>query len=240
MKLTKEEIQFIDQYLIKNKVKYWDVRIELLDHIVSAVEDKTTIDGLSFNEALLEVHRGFGNQFIEFGIPKSEVFEKGLYQNNIGFKKFTRKKQKELSRKYRKITWKHLKTKLISVKFLLEYVAFILLFFSIYKYSPKSCFMFGLLVLILPHIYSVYYLIKNKSTRKSLGFAMAIGSAMLIWSVYNLAFYILKDSYENVADMPHIIFVLVACLFYPLVRTNIEVYKEVYKENKETYNLKFL
>ena len=69
---------------------------------------------------------------------------------------------------------------------------------------------------------------------------MAIGSAMLIWSVYNLAFYILKDSYENVADMPHIIFVLVACLFYPLVRTNIEVYKEVYKENKETYNLKFL
>jgi len=29
MKLTKEEIKYIDNYLIKSKVKYWDVRIEL-------------------------------------------------------------------------------------------------------------------------------------------------------------------------------------------------------------------
>lgn len=29
MKVTKEEIQFIDNYLIKNKVKFWDVRKSL-------------------------------------------------------------------------------------------------------------------------------------------------------------------------------------------------------------------
>ena len=88
MKLTKEEIKFIDNYLIRNEIKFWDVRLELLDHIISAVEDKMTNDGTSFNEALLEVHRGFGNPFIEFGVAKSDVFEKGLYQSNIGFKKF--------------------------------------------------------------------------------------------------------------------------------------------------------
>ncbi len=240
MKLTKEEIQFIDNYLIKNEVKFWDVRLELLDHIVSSVEDKITNKGTSFNEALLEVHRGFGNQFIEFGVPKSEIFEKGLYQSNIGFKKFTRKKQKELGGKYRKITWKHLKTKLTSFKFMIEYIAFVLLFVSIYKFSPKSCFMVGLLILILPNIYSIYYSIKDKSTRKSLSFAMATGSAMLVWTMYNLAFYILKEYYENAANMPHIIFVVITCLFYPLVRTNIEVYKEVYNENKDIYKLKFL
>ena len=70
MKLTKEEIQFIDEYLIKNEVKFWDVRVELLDHIVSAVEDKINNKGVSFNEALLEVHRGFGNQLITQRIPK--------------------------------------------------------------------------------------------------------------------------------------------------------------------------
>ncbi|WP_296315208.1 hypothetical protein [Winogradskyella sp. UBA3174] len=239
MKLSKEEIQFIDNYLIKNEVKYWDVRLELLDHIVSAVEDKIVNNGISFNEALLEVHRGFGNQFIEFGVAKSDVFEKGLYQSNIGFKKFIRQKQKEVGRKYRKITWKHLKIKFTNIQFLIEYIAFVLLFISIYKFSPKSSFLIGLLVLILPNIYSVYYFFKDKSARKSLSFSMATGSAMFLWSMYNLSFYILKESYESVANIPYIIFVLVTCLFYPLVSVNIEVYRKVYKENKKIYNLKF-
>lgn len=238
MKLTKEEIQFIDNYLIKNEVKFWDVRLELLDHIVSAVEDKMTNDGISFNEALLDVHRGFGNQFIEFGVSKDKIFEKGLYQSNAGFKKFTRQKQKELGRKYRKITWKQLKIKLTSVKFLMEYIVLILFFVFIYKYFPKACFFTGLLVLVLPTFYSTYYYFKNKSTRKSLNFAMATSSAMAVWSIYNLSFYILKENYDNVADMPQIYFVIVACLFYPMIRINLEVYKKVYEENKRTYNLK--
>ena len=240
MKLTKEEIKFIENYLIKNEVKYWDVRLELLDHIVSAVEDKITNDGVSFNEALLEVHRSFGNQFIEFGVPKGKIFESGLYQSNNGFKKFTQKKQKELGRKYRKITWKHLKLKLMSFKFIIEYIAFILLFVSIYWLLPKSCFLIGLLVLIIPNIYSTYYYIKDKSTRKSMSYTMATGSAMALWSIYNLSFYIMKEHYETMANMPYGVFVIVTCLFYPLVRTNVEVYKKVYEENKETYNLKFL
>ncbi|WP_178986369.1 hypothetical protein [Winogradskyella helgolandensis] len=240
MKLTKEEIQFIDDYLIKNKVKYWDVRLELLDHIVSAVEEKITKGGMSFNEALLQVHRGFGNQFIEFGVPKNKIFESGLYQSNIGFKKFIRNKQKALGRKYRKMTWNHLKVKFSTFKFWLEYLAVITLFIMLYQFKPELCFLIGLLVLMLPTIYSVYYSIKDKSTRKSLSFAMATSSAMAVWSLYNLSFYILKDSYENVANMPHGFFVIVTCLFYPMIRSNIELYQNIYKENKTTFNLKFL
>lgn len=240
MNITKEEIQFIDNYLIKNEVKYWDVRLELLDHIVSAVEDKMTNDGISFNEALLEVHRGFGNQFIEFGVPKSKIFECGLYQSNIGFKKFTRNKQKELGRKYRKMTWNHLIVKFSIFKFWLEYLTVIVLFIMLYQFKPELCFPIGLLVLILPTIYSAYYALKDKSTRKSLNFAMATSSAMAVWSLYNLSFYILKDSYENVANMPHGFFVIVTCLFYPMIRATIEVYQNVYKENKKTFNLRFL
>ena len=239
MKLTKEEIKFIENYLIKNEVKYWDVRLELLDHIVSAVEDKITNDGVSFNEALLEVHHGFGNR-IHNGYTYDLDFNKALFIDNKGFKKFTLKKQKELGRKYRKITWKHLKNKLFSIKFLLEYIAFVLVFVSIYRFAPKSSFPMGLLVLVLPTFYTAYYSIKDKSTRKSLSFAMATGSSMLIWTMYNLSFYILKDYYAELTKMPHIFFVVVTCLFYPLVRTNIQVFHIVYKENKETYNLKFL
>lgn len=38
MELTKEQIQFIDHRLENDGVKYWDIRIEMLDHVVSDVE----------------------------------------------------------------------------------------------------------------------------------------------------------------------------------------------------------
>lgn len=38
MKLSKENIQFIDNYLIKLKIKYVDVRLELIDHLASDFE----------------------------------------------------------------------------------------------------------------------------------------------------------------------------------------------------------
>ena len=129
-KLIKEEIQFIDNYLIKNGVKYWDVRLELLDHIISAVEDKIEKEGVSFNEALLDVHEGFGNNTKIWGIYNDKLMKSGLYADNKGFKNFTMQKQKELGRKYRKQTLKNLKSNCISIKFLIEYTAIVLLFFT--------------------------------------------------------------------------------------------------------------
>ncbi|WP_272023192.1 hypothetical protein [Olleya namhaensis] len=38
MKLSQENIQFIDNYLIKLKVKFIDVRLELIDHLASGFE----------------------------------------------------------------------------------------------------------------------------------------------------------------------------------------------------------
>ncbi len=129
MKLTKSEIQFIDNYLIKNEVKFWDVRLELLDHIVSAVEDKMQNEGKSFNEVLLDVHRSFGNQLIKGSVSKTDNFTKGLYQANNGFKKFVRNKQKEIGRKQRKRFWKTFPKFLMSTRFILEFFALLVLVF---------------------------------------------------------------------------------------------------------------
>lgn len=38
MELTKEQIKFIDHRLENEGIKYWDIRIEMLDHVVSDVE----------------------------------------------------------------------------------------------------------------------------------------------------------------------------------------------------------
>ncbi len=39
MELTKKEIQLIDDYLKNKYVKYWDLRLEIIDHIASEIED---------------------------------------------------------------------------------------------------------------------------------------------------------------------------------------------------------
>lgn len=48
MKLTKENIQFIDTYLKNSEVFYMDIRLEMTDHIASAVEEKMEAENLDF------------------------------------------------------------------------------------------------------------------------------------------------------------------------------------------------
>lgn len=51
MKLSKEEILTIDQYLKKNIVSFIDIRYEMLDHIALAVEQKMKLEKQDFQEA---------------------------------------------------------------------------------------------------------------------------------------------------------------------------------------------
>ena len=44
MKLSKENLQFIDTYLKNSEVIYIDVRMELVDHVASAIEHELTAD----------------------------------------------------------------------------------------------------------------------------------------------------------------------------------------------------
>ena len=236
MKLTKEEIQFIDNYLIKNEVKYWDVRLELLDHIVSAVEDKMTNEGVSFNEALLDIHRGFGNQFIEFGVSKDKIFEKGLYQSNAGFKKFIKNKQKEIGRKNRKRYWVIYRETFFSLGFILEYIVFILAIFMTYQYKPKAAFMIALLALVAPELLKFKYVFR-KGVRHSLNANMVglLNTSFLCFQGMLLDFYKDEFTYNGIIDYRYIICFYV--LVYPFVRVSFNLYKEVLNTTKERYKL---
>ena len=54
MKLTKENLRFIDNYLKFNEVVYFDIRLEMLDHVATAVEQKTNEEQLEFYDAFKE------------------------------------------------------------------------------------------------------------------------------------------------------------------------------------------
>ena len=51
MKLTAENIQFIDNYLKNSEVIYYDIRMEILDHVATAVEQKMEAENLDFYDA---------------------------------------------------------------------------------------------------------------------------------------------------------------------------------------------
>ncbi len=80
MKLSKQEIQFIDNYLINSNIVYVDIRQEMLDHIATALEEKISLENIDFYDA-------FKDYMI---INKSELLNK--YHKNWLFSWSTLKK----------------------------------------------------------------------------------------------------------------------------------------------------
>ncbi len=59
MELTKAQVTEIEEHLKSNGVKYWDIRIEMLDHIATDIEQKMELGG-SFEEAKKEALQKLG------------------------------------------------------------------------------------------------------------------------------------------------------------------------------------
>ncbi|WP_438964964.1 hypothetical protein [Flavobacterium sp.] len=60
MKITKQNIQFIDNYLKRNDVIYYDIRMEMLDHILNGIEQEMKENNIEFYDAFkiyMPVHK---------------------------------------------------------------------------------------------------------------------------------------------------------------------------------------
>lgn len=62
MKLTAEQIKKIEETLVLNGIQYEDIKLELTDHIASEIEEKTSIQDLSFEVVFYEVFENWQNQ----------------------------------------------------------------------------------------------------------------------------------------------------------------------------------
>jgi hypothetical protein len=59
--LTEEQIEELFAFCKKHYVRYYDVQLELVDHLANAIEEKmNTNKNISFEKALHEVYKGFG------------------------------------------------------------------------------------------------------------------------------------------------------------------------------------
>ncbi len=80
MKLSKENIQFIDTYLQNHDVFYVDVRFEMIDHIASAVEEKMQNENIDFYDA-------FKNYMI---LNKNEILKQNKDTSSFSLTEFKR------------------------------------------------------------------------------------------------------------------------------------------------------
>lgn len=55
-RLTKDEIQFIDNYLLKADIQYEDLRIEMIDHVASEIEHQMSVED---NKGFYEIFKAY-------------------------------------------------------------------------------------------------------------------------------------------------------------------------------------
>lgn len=237
MPLTQTQIQYIDNYLIKNGVNYWDVRLELLDHIVLAVEAKMQSDNLGFIEALAQVHHSFGNALKPPRYQDDYYLEKTLYQANNGFQKFTKNKQQELTKRYGKLYRKTLGSFLMSKGFLLEYVLVLLVVLMCYKYSPKIAAILALVIFFIPEIVKFSYTFFKKTYRTALQLQAAYIGSSLWMSLSGLFFMVFNYVTKDLSPKPYYIICVVFVMLFPFLRHGLNVLMGIKEKTASTYKL---
>lgn len=158
MKLSKEQITYIDDYLKYHKVKYWDIRIELLDHIVTTVENKIE-QGISFDDAMTEVHKGFGNSM---KMLWNTGIEYSIFANGDGYKDLVQIKRNQINKKYRNLYFKEIfnflksfrNLTILGIIFYLNYILFQNVDYVWFK-------RINIIIFLTPIIFFLIYSIRN-------------------------------------------------------------------------------
>lgn len=110
-KLTPEQIDNLFELCEFHNVHYYDVQIEIVDHIASAIEELwVTKPKMPFEEAVFQVCEQFGVEPFFHAAYDSllpPISGKCLSEKS-GFETIKEAKEKELRRKYNRLQWKYI------------------------------------------------------------------------------------------------------------------------------------
>jgi hypothetical protein len=236
MKLSLEQITYIDDYLKHHKVKYWDIRIELLDHIVTTVEEKLT-KGISFDDAMIEVHKSFGNKMTMFW---NSGIEYGIFANGLGYKNLIQDKRIEINNKYRKLVNKEIisffksfkKVSVLLVLFILEFLISINTSSATFKTINIILFHIPILVFI------GYSFRKYMMKRKSIHMQYSMSSVIILFLILQITFqFINPEGIFKVSEQTQaIILIIVIPLNFVFIYCGFEVYRKAEKFYLQVYN----
>lgn len=216
MELTKEQIRQIDIRLENNGIKYWDIRIEMLDHVVTDVENS-----MEKGETL---ENAISNSFISLGWKKN--------YNGSNFEKVFLEKTKIVGRKYKKQFLKEFKSQFKKPKIIFSFIIFALLIntFSHDKLVIKAI-VFSFLALKIGLV--TFFLLKYKITKSAqLNFAFQLG--MFALSLLNCFLFMPKMFFEYNSFNPQYLAIILTFLI-PYSVFGIQFFFKEYKKVNEVY-----
>lgn len=124
MKLTPDQIQQIDDYIAACDIKWYDVRMELLDHFATSLEEKLEENPtLDFKQAIVNEHKSFSDQ---------------------GFKKLLNTTTKAVEKQFYKQVFLHLKSFFKLPKIFISASIFYALVLIMNQFSNKENLFIGL------------------------------------------------------------------------------------------------
>jgi hypothetical protein len=238
MKLSKEKIQYIDAYLERSGVTYWDVRAELLDHFVTGIEQKMTDETLEFEEALEEMTVAFGNTTRKGYVlnkDNTQWIHVGMFTSGEAFKKLQREKQKQIGKQNFKAYWKQVNALFFSLNFYAEFILMILIVFTASIYTEKLALGLGFLYLFSPFIPIGYKYFKGEIPKKSLHIHMSMLGLVLWLNMFNLVPNCYEMFYDVKLDFQ--IYAWMLILLFPLIKASFVRYNKVCEKLKKHHDL---
>jgi len=159
MKLSQEQIDALFTFTKKHYVEFYDVQVELVDHLANAIEEQwKTNPNISFEEA-------FDIEFKKFGI--------------FGFTGLVEQKQNELHKYYNKMLWKEIVKFLSIPKVVITILLYLSVFYTLKNYGTLSEIIILVLLITLFTYFMIdglRYIFKIKKTQKNQGRSWLIQS----------------------------------------------------------------
>lgn len=184
MKLTQEQVQQIDNYIYACGVKWYDVKMELVDHFANSLEHKLEENPtLDFKQAIINEHKSFSNN---------------------GFKKLLNTKTNAVEKQFYKQVFLHLKSFFKLPKIFISASIFYVLVLIMNLFSNKENFFIGLTFIVFAIIVVLIVRMlkekKKKETRflilnKTDIFIQLFNGLMIMFS--NITNFRTEESFNN-------------------------------------------
>jgi len=216
MKLSKEQVTSIDVYLKKIGVKYWDIRLEMIDHIATQTEESGLVD------------------------LDSEMLNRDNIKKKYELKNISKQKIKFVNKKCRALVYNEILSFFKSLKQLIILLIFYIIYFKILKETSfKTYYRLSMILIFVPMFISIGYMIFNfikKNTSIHLEYAML--NLMFPFSILNLFLQLLnsKGHFFPLSNHSFEIFLFLTIPIYiVLTFTGFKVYLNTHNYYSKTF-----
>ncbi len=214
MKLSKKQIQQVDTYLIKQRINYWDIRLEMIDHLATKLEEDKE---LVLDDKLL---------FKEFG----------AYWK---IQKMIKQKRIIINKKYRKLFNKEIINFFKSIKNIFIFLLLFYIHFQLFKeLEPKTFKRLSLIIYMIPIVVILTFFIINLVRKnKSIHLEYAMFYFMFSFIMFNMVIQFTNpNGFFNATPKTQIVVLFISVPIYLILAyCGFKVYYKTHKEYTKIY-----